>query len=75
VETVPRNSSFLTMAERRRFGRRPKIALSVDRDCEELENVKVFSSTPSDRSGLRIPPSGSSLRRENGGTRANAIEE
>ena len=33
------------MVKKRRFGRGPSTALSMDRDCDPLENVKVLSST------------------------------
>ena len=41
----PRKSFLLIIVKRRRFGIGPNTALSIDSDCEPLENVKVWSST------------------------------
>ena len=41
---MPVKSAFLTMVKRR-FGTGPKTALSIDRDLDPAENVKVLSST------------------------------
>ena len=44
------------MTNSRRFGKRLKTALSIERDCELLENAKVLGVRPvSDGSGLCIP--------------------
>ena len=44
MSIVPTKSAFLTMVKRR-FGTRPKTALSIDRDFDLAENVNVLSST------------------------------
>jgi hypothetical protein len=45
VSIVPRKSLFLTTVNKTPIGIRPRTALSMDSDCEPLENVKDFSST------------------------------
>jgi hypothetical protein len=42
---LPRKSVFFTNENNKSFGRTTSMALSVESDCEPLENVKVLSST------------------------------
>ena len=39
---VPIKSTFLNMVKRRRLGTEPKKALSIDRDFDPAENVKLY---------------------------------
>lgn len=41
----PRKSVFFTIVNRRRLGIGTNNALSMDRDCDPLENVEVLVST------------------------------
>jgi len=40
----PRKSVFFTIVKKKRLGTRPKIALSIDKEFDRLENVNVLSS-------------------------------
>jgi len=45
MSTEPLKSEFLIMVNSRLLGRGPSTALTIDRDLDPVENVKVLRST------------------------------